>query len=133
VEVEDGAVLGGGTVFHQHMRVGRLSMIRGGTRFGKDVVPFAVADEDNILAGLNSIGLRRAGLSSETRLELKRIFKHIFRSGRNVSQALAEIDESEWGAEARELVGFIRSAKRGVCLLHRPRRLSASVEEAEDS
>lgn len=133
VQVEDGAVLGGGSVFHQHMRVGRLSMVRGGTRFGKDIVPFAVADEDNILAGLNSIGLRRAGLSSETRLELKRIFKHIFRSGLNISQALAEVDESGLCAEAREMIAFIRSAKRGVCLLHRPRRLSSSVEDAEEN
>lgn len=132
VEVFDNAVLGGGSVFHQHMRIGRLSMVRGGTRFGKDIVPFAVADEDNILAGVNSIGLRRAGFSSETRLELKRIFKHIFRSGLNVSQALKEIDDSQGCAEVRELIGFIRDAKRGVCIFHRPHRMFATMEDTDD-
>ncbi len=132
VEVQDGAVLGGGTVFHQHMRVGRLAMVRGGTRFGQDIVPFAMADEDNILAGLNSLGLRRAGMSSDARLELKRIYKVIFRSGMNVSQALATIDEAQWGPEVRELLDFIRHAKRGICLLHRRRRSGAGEESAEE-
>jgi UDP-N-acetylglucosamine acyltransferase len=130
VEVQDNAVLGGGTVFHQHMRVGRLAMVRGGTRFGQDIVPFAMADEDNILAGLNSLGLRRAGFSSATRLELKRLFKLVFRSGKNISQALAEAEGAEWGAEAREMMTFIRAAKkRGVCPAHQRRNRTAEDDE----
>ena len=39
VEVDRGAVLGGGTVFHQFLRIGPLAMVRGGTRFGKDIPP----------------------------------------------------------------------------------------------
>jgi UDP-N-acetylglucosamine acyltransferase len=132
-EVADGAVLGGGTVFHQHMRVGRLAMVRGGTRFGKDIAPFIVADEDNVISGLNAIGLRRAGLSSDTRIELKRLFRHIFRSSMNVSQALGQLDETQWGAEAREMITFIREAKRGVCLTRPARRgSSADDEDGED-
>ncbi len=131
VEVQDNAVLGGGTVFHQHMRIGRLAMVRGGTRFGRDIVPFAVADEDNVLAGLNAIGLRRAGLASETRLELKRLFKLIFRSGKNVSQALEEAGGREWGDEAREMLDFIRTAKkRGICMCHQ--RRGAGEDEAAE-
>jgi UDP-N-acetylglucosamine acyltransferase len=111
---------------------GRLAMVRGGTRFGQDIVPFAVADEDNILAGLNAIGLRRAGFSSESRLELKRIYRLIFRSGLNVSQALAGINEAEWGPEVQELLGFIRGAKRGICVLHRRRKLSPAGDDADE-
>jgi UDP-N-acetylglucosamine acyltransferase len=119
VEIGDGAVLGGGTVFHQFMRVGRLCMVRGGTRFGKDIAPFLVADGENVVSGLNAVGLRRAGFSSETRLELKRLFKRVFRAGLNVSQALVEVEGESWGAEARELLDFIRSAKRrGICLAY---------------
>lgn len=116
VEIQDNAVLGGGTVFHQFMRVGRLAMVRGGTRFGKDIPPFTVADEDNVLAGLNAVGLRRAGLSGEARMEIKRAFKLAFRSGLNVSQALAEAQAIDWSAAAREFFDFIAAAKRrGVC------------------
>jgi UDP-N-acetylglucosamine acyltransferase len=116
VEIGDRAVLGGGTVFHQHMRVGRLAMVCGGTRFSRDIVPFAMGDGENLLAGLNIIGLRRAGFASDTRLEIKRAFKLVFRSGKNVGEALAEADSSEWGTEAREMFTFIRASKRGICL-----------------
>jgi len=130
VQVADGAVLGGGTVFHQHMRVGRLAMVRGGTRFGKDIIPFAVADGENLLSGLNAVGLRRAGFSTETRLELKRLFKLLFRSGKNVSQALAEVDGMEWGMEAREVIDFIRAAKkRGICLANQRRGEAPADDE----
>jgi UDP-N-acetylglucosamine acyltransferase len=129
VEIGDGAVLGGGTVFHQHTRVGRLAMVRGGTRFGKDIAPFLVADGENFVSGLNAVGLRRAGLSSPTRMELKRLFKHIFRSSLNVSQALAGIDEPQLGAEAREMIAFIREAKRGICLIRSSRPADAPDDE----
>ena len=93
-------------------------MVRGGTRFGKDIVPFLVADGENIVSGLNAVGLRRAGFSSGIRLELKRLFKQIFRSSMNVGQSLEGIDESQWGVEAREMIAFIRESKRGICLAH---------------
>ncbi|HET7237979.1 MAG TPA: acyl-ACP--UDP-N-acetylglucosamine O-acyltransferase, partial [Terrimicrobiaceae bacterium] len=70
VEIDDGAVLGGGTVFHQFLRVGRLAMVRGGTRFGKDIPPYVSADGENLLSGINAIGLRRAGFSAEVRMEI---------------------------------------------------------------
>lgn len=118
VEVADGAVLGGGTVFHQHMRVGRLAMVRGGTRFGKDIAPFIMADEDNMISGLNAIGLRRAGFSADVRLELKRLFRMIFLSGLNIGQALEAVESREWSEAPREMIEFIRAAKkRGVCVM----------------
>ncbi|MGH8046679.1 MAG: acyl-ACP--UDP-N-acetylglucosamine O-acyltransferase [Chthoniobacterales bacterium] len=132
VEIGDSAVLGGGTVFHQHIRIGRLAMVRGGTRFGKDIAPFLVADGENIVSGLNAVGLRRAGMSSGTRLELKRLFKQVFRSSLNVSQALAEIDEAQWGPEAREMIAFVREAKRGVCLAHGSRPVGSPGEDEEN-
>jgi UDP-N-acetylglucosamine acyltransferase len=116
VEIGDAAVLGGGSAFHQHMRIGRLAMVRGGTRFGKDIAPFLLADGENIVSGINAVGLRRAGFSNAARMEIKRLFMQIFRSPLNVSQALAEIDESQCGPEGRELIAFIREAKRGICL-----------------
>lgn len=116
VEIGDQAVLGGGTVFHQFMRVGRLCMVRGGTRFGKDIPPFIVADRTNVVTGLNAVGLRRAGFSSATRSELKRLFRLVLTSGLNVSQALEEAQGQEWGPEALEMIQFVRAAKkRGIC------------------
>src|SRR5262249_8782561 len=42
VRVDDGAFLGGGSTFHQHMHVGRLVMVQGSSAFGKDLPPFVI-------------------------------------------------------------------------------------------
>lgn len=115
VEIGDGAVLGGGTVFHQFIRIGALAMVRGGTRFGKDIPPYTSADGENLLSGINAIGLRRAGLSTETRQEIRRAFKLIYRSGWNVAQALEEAKKTSWSPEAQVFFDFIAASKRGVC------------------
>jgi UDP-N-acetylglucosamine acyltransferase len=115
VEIGDGAILGGGTVFHQFLRVGALAMVRGGTRFGKDIPPYVAADGENMLSGVNAIGLRRAGLTTAVRLEIKRAFKLVYRSGVNISQALERAKESVWSPEAQLFFDFIAASQRGVC------------------
>lgn len=114
--VQDRAFLGGGTVFHQFMEVGTLAMVRGGCRFSKDIPPFLVATGENHVAAVNSIGLRRAGFSSEARKDIKRAFRLLYQSGHNVSQALEAATGEKWGPEAVLLFDFVRDAKkRGIC------------------
>ena len=114
-EVADGAVLGGGALVHQFTKIGRLAMLRGGGRVSKDVPPFCFADDKNILCGINSLGLRRAGISPPVRLEIRSAYHLIFLSGLNISQALEKASQQVWGSEAREFFEFIKSSKRGVC------------------
>ena len=116
VEVDDGAFLGGGSVFHQFIRIGRLAMVRGGCRFSKDIPPYCVGAGTNLAMGLNSIGLRRAGLSAEARLQLKRAFRLLYLSNLNVTQALEEAAKESWGPEATLFFEFVRGAKKkGIC------------------
>ena len=61
VEVQDRVFIGGGCVFHQFIRVGRLAIAQGASAFSKDIPPFALGAERNTVAGLNTVGLRRAG------------------------------------------------------------------------
>jgi UDP-N-acetylglucosamine acyltransferase len=132
VSVHDEAVLGGGSVFHQFIRVGRLCMVRGGERFGKDIPPFLIAYGTNLVSGLNAIGLRRSGISSESRMELKRAFRLLYLEGRNISQALEEASTKQWGEEAESFFAFVREAKkRGICAVdyHRLNREGNSEEE----
>lgn len=132
VSVQDGAVLGGGSVFHQFIRVGRLCMVRGGERFGKDIPPFLVAYGTNLVAGINAIGLRRSGLSSEARLEIKRAFRLLYLDGMNISQALDAASTQQWGPEAENFFNFVREAKkRGVCAVD-PKRLNGKNGESEE-
>ena len=128
--VEEGAVLGGGSVFHQFVRVGRLCMVRGGERFNKDIPPYVSAYGTSLVAGINAIGLRRAGLSSEVRLEIKRAFRLIYRSGLNAAQALEEAKKSDWCPEAQAFFDFIATAKkRGFCSIKPLRRNDESTAE----
>ena len=121
VSVADGAFLGGGCVFHQFIRVGRLAITQGGSAFSKHIPPFVIAAERNYVFGLNSVGLRRAGLSSAQRDEIKRAFKLLYLSGLNTRQALEKSKETEWTDLGREFFQFIGDAigKRGICGLNR--------------
>jgi UDP-N-acetylglucosamine acyltransferase len=120
VRVDDGAFLGGGSTFHQHMHIGRLVMVQGSSGFGKDLPPFVIAAERNFVFGLNVVGLRRAGFSPNDREEIKAAFKLVYMSGLNISQALEKAATMKIGAGAREFFEFVGNAKkRGICPLKR--------------
>lgn len=118
--VDDGAFLGGGSTFHQFMHIGRLVMVQGSSAFGKDLPPFVVAAERNSVFGLNTVGMRRAGLNANDRDGIKEAFKVIYLSGLNTSQALDKAKTMTFGAPAREFLDFVaKSKKRGICPLKR--------------
>jgi UDP-N-acetylglucosamine acyltransferase len=126
VSVDDGAFLGGASIFHQFVRIGRLAMIRGGAALSKDMPPFVIAVEENMVAGLNVIGLRRAGFSAEERAEIRRAFRLLYESGLNVSQALAQARAQTWSAPAQQFFDFVAAARRGIPALRRTREAAAS-------
>jgi len=131
VQVADRVFIGGGCVFHQHMRVGRLAMTQGMSGFGKDIPPFTTAARVNSVAGLNAVGLRRAGFDAGQRQEIKNAFKLLYKSGLNTAQALEASGELDWGPDAREFFDFVRAAKkRGICDLMESAR-GGSAAEAE--
>lgn len=123
VEIADRVFIGGGCVFHQFTRVGRLAICQGLSGFGKDVPPFTLGAERNAVAGLNVVGLRRAGFSAAARAEIKAAFSLLYRSGHNVGQALAAAGNIPWSPEGRAFWEFVASAKkRGLCQLLRTAR-----------
>ena len=135
VEVQDQCFLGGGAVFHQFVRVGRLAIAQGISGFGKDIPPFMVGAEVNFVAGLNVIGMRRAGFGPQLRGEIKEAFKLVYKSGLNRAQALEAARGRKWGAECTSFFNFIEAAKkRGICDLletGRPKRDPAADEADE--
>ena len=126
VSIDDQAFLGGGTTFHQNMRVGRLVIVQGSSAFSKDLPPFTLAAERNTVFGLNVIGLRRAGFSAAQRDEIKRAFKLLYLSGLNTRQALEHSREMKWTQPGREFFDFVEKVgKRGIC----PYRRHESAED----
>jgi UDP-N-acetylglucosamine acyltransferase len=114
-EVQDHAFISGNCLVHQFCRVGTLALMQGGAGISKDLPPFTVALRINEICGLNSIGLRRAGFTTEQRLELKRLYHLLFRSGKNLQAVLAEAQKKFSSPAAKILLDFVAGAKRGVC------------------
>ena len=130
VEVGDRVFIGGGCVFHQHIRVGRLAICQGLSAFSKDIPPYVIAAERNGVAGLNVVGLRRAGLGTDERAEIKRAFDLLYRSGKNASQAIAAARAEKWGEAGRTFWDFAAAAKKkGLCAWLGERRVA--MEDAE--
>jgi UDP-N-acetylglucosamine acyltransferase len=113
VEVEDRAFIGGGAVVHQYCRIGGLSIIRGLSRISKDVPPYCMTVENNELSGLNSVGLKRAGFSLQTRSSLKEAYRVLFHGKLNRAQAIESLEKNELVPEVSHLVNFIKNSKRG--------------------
>jgi UDP-N-acetylglucosamine acyltransferase len=112
VRIDDRAVIGGGSRFHQSIRIGRLVMAEG--RFTKNLPPFLIAAKNHIF-GVNIIGLRRAGFSAADRDEIKRAFKLLYKSGLNTRQACEQAGDSKFGPVGREFFAFVADAgKRGI-------------------
>jgi UDP-N-acetylglucosamine acyltransferase len=113
--VQDRAFISGNGLVHQFTRVGTLALMQGGAAISKDLPPFTIASGINTICGLNVVGLRRAGFSAEQRLELKKLYHALFRSGENLRAALAAAQKNFQSEGARTMLDFIAAAKRGVC------------------
>lgn len=116
VIVDDYAIIGGGTLVHQFCHLGSHIMTQGGALINKDVPPYVKAAREPIsYAGINSIGLRRRNFSSDTIREIQDIYRYLYLSGLNVSDAVARI-EAELPAtpERDEIIMFVRNSKRGI-------------------
>jgi UDP-N-acetylglucosamine acyltransferase len=127
VVVGDRAFVSGNCLVHQFVRVGALALMQGGSAISKDLPPFTVARGHNGICGLNAVGLRRAGFTNEQRLELKRLYHLLFRSGKRRSVAI-EAARQEFASEpARALIDFVATSRRGLC-----RDTGRALEDLED-
>lgn len=116
VVVDNYAVIGGGALVHQFCHIGSHVMLQGGALVNKDIPPYVKAAREPIAyAGVNSIGLRRRGFSSETIREIQDIYRYLYLSGLNNTDAVERI-EAELPAtpERDEIILFVRNAKRGI-------------------
>lgn len=115
VTVGDRAVISGNGMVHQFVRVGTLAMMQGGAAVSKDLPPYTMARGNNGISGLNSVGLRRAGLEAEERLELRKLYHCLFRSGLTLRRAIEAARQSFTSPAARVMIDFVATSKRGVC------------------
>lgn len=116
IEIEDYAIISGGALVHQFTRIGAHTMIQGGSRIPKDIPPYILVGREPITyAGLNIVGLRRRGFSSEKINTIQEIYRYLYLSGLNTSQAIEKIEnEMPESKERKHILTFIKSSSRGI-------------------
>ncbi len=125
-DVDEFAIIGGHSAAHQFSKIGAHAMLSGGSMIGKDIPPYALAGHRPLAyAGINIVGLRRRGFSNEQIDQIRDIYRVIYQSGLNISDACAKIEaEFEETKEKRTILDFIKSSKRGI--------VKASTENFEE-
>lgn len=116
VTTGDNVIMAGMTAVHQFCYIGSYAFVTGGSLVRKDVPPFVKAAREPLsYVGINSVGLRRRGFSSEKIREIQNIYRILYQRNYNNSQALRIIEaEMEATPERDEILQFIRDSKRGI-------------------
>ena len=116
ITVGDHVILAGFVAIHQFCTIGDHAFVAGGSLVRKDVPPFVKAAREPLsYVGINSVGLRRRGFSSEKITEIQTIYRLLFQKKYNNTQA-SEIIEAEMIAtpERDEILNFIQNSQRGI-------------------
>jgi len=100
---------GGGAGFHQFVRVGDYAMVQGHASISKDSPPFSTTMLLNRIAGLNVIGLRRAGFDRDQRAQLRDLFDRLFVQGGNLGKNAEEAAGERWEGPAADLLAFVQA------------------------
>jgi len=116
VEIADRVFVAGNCLMHQFVRIGTLALMQGGAAISKDLAPYTIAAHGlNGICGLNTVGLRRAGYTSEQRQALKGLYRRLFLDGKNITEVVEAALMDSPDKQARTLLEFIAASKRGVC------------------
>ena len=114
VEIDSHAILAGLTAVHQFCKIGERAFLSGGTMVAMDVPPFCTAEGRRMgLAGLNTVGLRRAGYNAERIATVKKIYREFFKLGVLREEALAKLTEIG-GPDAQTWLAFAKRSTRGI-------------------
>lgn len=117
VTVGDRAFISGNVTVHQFVRIGALCMLSGLSALGMDLPPYCVLENSasNKVVGLNVVGMRRAGISAEARLEIKRAYKALYQRGLNLREGIQYVRSQSWCPEAQVFADFLEGVgPRGI-------------------
>lgn len=116
VIIDDHAIIGGMSAIHQFVRIGRNSILQGGSLVGKDVPPFTKGARYPLsYVGINTVGLRRANFDEPTIVQIQNIYRILFVMGKNVTSAVKMIEsEIPQTAIRDEILDFVKTSSRGI-------------------
>jgi UDP-N-acetylglucosamine acyltransferase len=115
VEVGDFSFISGHCLIHQFTRIGKYAMMRGGSAISLDLAPYCVADENNMVRGINTVGLERRGFTMQQIRAVKNTYKAVFGSDRPLVETVSKLLSESPSPEIRYFLEFIQQSERGIC------------------
>jgi UDP-N-acetylglucosamine acyltransferase len=118
VHVGFGAFVGGMSVFHQNIRIGKLAIISGFSAARQDILPYSKGEgRPPVARGLNVVALKRRGYAMADIDVARTAFKYLISPEYNTTQAIEKIRESgKVNDIVEDMIEFIKTSKRGVTL-----------------
>lgn len=115
VIVDDFAILSACVLIHQFCRIGSYVMVSGGTGCSQDVPPFSIVGRHPAAyCGLNLVGLKRRGFSTEIINNLHSAYNILFNTSSLFAERIQMIREQVPASkEIDYLIEFLTTSKRG--------------------
>lgn len=115
-DVDDWAIIGGGTCAHQFSHIGTHAMVGGNSGINKDIPPYSICGRSPICyCGVNLVGLRRRGFEPDVIRNIKDMYDVIYFQGYNISDACAKVEAGfPDSPEKQTILNFIRNSSRGI-------------------
>lgn len=134
VSVGTRAFISGAVGVHQFCRIGAFAMVGGQSHIVRDVPPYVTVDGlSSQVVGLNRIGLRRAGFSTEDIKTLKAVYRVLYSHGMPWREIVKKIEEEYTSGPGLEMARFLASTTRGITTERHSGHLTESVSGGEPS
>lgn len=129
VEVGYHAIIGGASAVLQFVKIGDHVMVAGGSMVRKDIPPYALAGQYPVsYMGINLIGLRRRGFTSDQIGVIQDTYRNIYLRGTNVTEAVKEMEIGATVTPERKLIlDFIKNSPKGI--IKGPEKANVKVED----
>jgi len=113
--IEDKAIIGGIAGLHQFVRVGKMAMVGGLSKVNIDVPPFTLCDGHPLkVRAINTIGLRRNGVSKEAITALSDAVRLVFHARLSRRSAINLVKEQLYHYdEVKYFISFIEAVREG--------------------
>jgi UDP-N-acetylglucosamine acyltransferase len=116
VTIDDYAIIEGKAAAQQFVHIGAHTFIGGASLIRKDVPPFIkAAREPMTFSGVNSVGLRRRGMTDEEVRMIEDVYRILYVQNNNISKGLEQVEETIPQSDLRDqILNFIKSSDKGV-------------------
>lgn len=115
VVVHDGVAMAGCVGIHHFVTIGEYAFLGGFSRIHHDVPPFVKVDGADVVRGINTVGLRRAGFTHADIEALEEVCRRLFYREKPFAIALAEFEMNNGiNLRVKRMIEFLKRRDLGV-------------------